>query len=299
MNLNCFTGIKTLGFFLTTFYSIFINAQTLVKKNEVSKFQGMKIKSDSIILDTVKYYYNNGQLKYQGTALSNSNHGKYQSFFKNGKIHEQGNYQYGYLDGERIFYDKKSRLVEISNYLFGKLNGKYEYYNSEGKLIEHLNYRNDELDDTCRWYHFNNQGLRYEVLFKNTVPWTVLKSFDSKGQYLSENNLKQGNGNFYYEEFGSTRLYQLISNDTITTEKIFTKSGKLVTLKTYSIRIVQSDSINGQIRNSTVLIASGKYNEYYLNKQVKVQGSYNQGKQNGRWIYYKRNGKITSYHTFD
>jgi antitoxin component YwqK of YwqJK toxin-antitoxin module len=73
--------------------------------------------------------------------------------------------------------------------------GKYRTFHENGKPQCDCNYLNGKREGK-QIYHYDNGQLGSEVIYKQGVPWTIVRSFNEDGKPQG-GNLKEGEGTFY------------------------------------------------------------------------------------------------------
>lgn len=268
-----------------------------------------------------KFFYKNGKLRKEAVFSADKENGPYKIYYNNGNLKEAGTFTGGELDGEIKTYTYYGGIEELHNFKNGIHEGKYEEYYPNGKLKFASAYANNKLTGPYKYYHpdgkiniegkikddlkegtftvsfrdgklelkkdyllnketgtfskyYKNGKVRQEGTYKNGKITGVWKSYFRNGQVeditnYNENGNEQGiqqyfdmDGKIYYEgEYKDGRLVQF---------KFFDKSGKLLT--------------------DVKLKAKQDVKTYYSDGNVRWEGSMENGKRNGVWREFARNG---------
>ena len=117
-------------------------------------------------------------------------------------------YHKGMLDGRSVEYGKNNKISSCAYYKKGLLDGKFVGYLNRKYLVffkkryiaGESNYKKGLLDGTWKRYHSNGK-LKFEIVFKNNIPYTSVAAYSIKGEKLDAGTLKEGNGTFnrYYD----------------------------------------------------------------------------------------------------
>ncbi|MBC8052099.1 MAG: hypothetical protein H7Y13_03470 [Sphingobacteriaceae bacterium] len=77
----------------------------------------------------------------------------------------------------------------------GKREGAYRTFYQDGSRQCDCNYKDGKRDGK-QMTHYENGQLFYEVIYRNGVPWSILKAFNKDGSPVETFTLKEGNGTF-------------------------------------------------------------------------------------------------------
>ncbi len=131
-----------------------------------------------------KGYYMNGQLKYEGDYQNNYKNNKWTYWSSEGKIIEERNYKI--VDVRSILIPDENRIVKKSvNH--GKWT-KYSEYDGTVKSVE--NYDNGKLSGLSTYFYPGGVIQSSIVSYKEGLLNGCYKSFNRKGNLLSETNYK-------------------------------------------------------------------------------------------------------------
>ena len=73
-------------------------------------------------------YYENGQLKMEGTYKDGHKEGEFKTYFEDGKLHQEENYKDGRMDGVSRLYSRSGQLKREATYKDGELQGQVKEY---------------------------------------------------------------------------------------------------------------------------------------------------------------------------
>ena len=85
----------------------------------------------------VKQYYKNGELLFEGVYLNGKGNGKGKCYYKSGKLMFEGEYFNGEKNGKGKEYNDNGAILFEGKYLNGKANGRGKY--KENKIIQMVN----------------------------------------------------------------------------------------------------------------------------------------------------------------
>ena len=268
---------------------------------------------------TVKEYYENGKLKFEGEYLYNHKR-KGKEYFDNGNIKFEGEYLYdrlwdgiGYNYNGKVLYklnQGKGKIIEYKQYfgsenrvcfegeyLNGKRHGKGKEYNDDGKLKFEGEYSNGKRNGKGKEYNFkfNYSNNKTEISFfegnyLNGKRHGKGKEYDSDGNILFEgqyNNGKRFNG-IGIEKYGNTLIFQgeylngRYWNGKGKDYEIKNGKGYIKERNSYGDIVYEGEYMNG-LRN-------GKGKETNSNPTISFEGVFYNGQ---RWI-----GKLKEYEKF-
>lgn len=139
-----------------------------------------------------KLFYDNGDLKAEGTYQNNSENGLWKFLYKSGKVEQEGNYKEGKYNGKWTWYYDDSKLRKEEAYYNGKEEGESVEYDKDGNIISKGEYFEGEKEGA--WYYFVNdhEEIGSYVTGLRDGKW---KYYFDKGQNKIEfeGNYVQGN----------------------------------------------------------------------------------------------------------
>jgi len=119
-----------------------------------------------------KQYYENGNLHFEGTYVNGKSEGLYKQYFENGNLDFEGYYVNDELNGSYKDFYENGDLQKIANFVDGKLNGPYEEYhsssslNDSGQIALKGTRKNDKLHGYVIQY-WRNGNILFEINYKN------------------------------------------------------------------------------------------------------------------------------------
>lgn len=82
-----------------------------------------------------KYFFENGNVKYEGSYQKNDQSGKWKYYSENGTLDSEGEYVKGKKNGEWIWYSDSGKICAKENYIKDK-RINYKFFDDEGKEVE-------------------------------------------------------------------------------------------------------------------------------------------------------------------
>jgi antitoxin component YwqK of YwqJK toxin-antitoxin module len=225
----------------------------------------------------------------------------------------------GSHEGLSYFYDQNKFLKYTYNYKFDKRSGEGKEYTKDSTIITLFNYYNGYLIETTKinrkdqdglkqgkWVDFHlNGNKKIESNYLNDKLHGSYKEFDISGKLIAERRyingeiyiprveeeveLKAEIKKSYYPD--GTIQYEgaFINNIPVGIHKEFDPTGKLITNKEYSFE----GKLQGEGKFDENGLKTGEwkivdqYFDYYYGK-----GNYENGKKEGKWVFYFQNGDI-------
>ncbi|WP_417785167.1 hypothetical protein [Tenacibaculum sp.] len=148
-------------------------------KDKASYYRNLPLeeKEDMVL---IKDYYISGAIQFIGWAKKNDetmllNEVKW--FYENGNLKTIGYYLYNHITGvyglnrEYKEYHENGTIYKEENYFIGNLNGKANYYNKQGKLIASCVYeygKPQEGTTNCFSTYKNGKLIGKKIFYKNT-----------------------------------------------------------------------------------------------------------------------------------
>jgi len=244
--------------------------------------------------------YENGYMDGEFAELNQDGTPKKRGFYKNGK--KEGEWDDFYSDGEkkqteqykddglikRITYYTNGNIEMERNFLNGKENGIEKRYTLEGDLKTEKNYVNGKQVDKQVQHYTSNladyiQTSNYNESGKLDGDYSEIytESGETKQKGKYKNGKKEGLWITGSPSGGKTKE-ENYENNILTGYKV-TEKGQ--------------DAENSYYTEITYFDKDGKKTGEYTqtwdkNKAVKTKGKYINGRQDGKWIYGDKNGKI-------
>ena len=201
-----------------------------------------------------KYYTVNGALSNTYTYANDQKQGSGSAYYESGKIYSKTNYSNGESTGEYVEYHENGKVLKSGNFEAGKSSGPWKWFYDGGQPEYTGIYINGELDG------------EYLSYYKN-------------GKLESRSFYKKGEVDGKREEYDEDEI--------LSCETVFEK-GRFRDIKFLDKKgnIISNTSSRKGNANITFYNADGsKTKESYFTKE---------GLQDGKGIYYFKNGKIQS-----
>ena len=276
-------------FFNLTQYSILNNNPTNeyieFSNKELITYHGEVIKGTTIKNGVGKEYYLNGELKYEGEYLNDKRDGKGKEYTEEGELIFQGNYKEGqHWNGiKKIFEeyeDEDEQKVKYVKYIGqikkGKMSGKCKEFDIEGNLIYEGEYSEGKKNGNGRLYDING-NVEFEGEFKDDKKINGnANEYNSKGNLLFYGVYQNG-------ERYNGRACKYFDNGEKLRYEIEYKDGLLWNVKGYNKKEIFS-KFDFEIKNG-----DGTMKDYYSDDILKFNGSYKEGKKNGKVYSYYNN----------
>jgi uncharacterized protein len=255
-----------------------------------------------------QFFYPNGKLSSEGKMLNGQPEGYWKTYFESGKLKSEGNRKNHLLDSIWKFYSEEGVLIKEINYEKNKKEGLSIEYSIEGKVTA-KEYFTDNLRQGWSYYYFPDGKLKEKIKYANDKPEGISYEYSPEGQIISETeylrgyvksrekiNRKDSKG----QKQGLWKEYYPC-NDTCSYERVKTEGR------------YKDDKKDGYFREydyKGVLLSTTKYKdgkveenpeelslydiktEYYENATVKAVKSYKNGKPDGVFKAFDRNGNI-------
>ena len=284
-------------------------------KNIAYKAQQMK-KSTKLEGEYVDYY-DNGRIKQKGIYLSGEKHGDWKEYntrgqltkivtfskgkvikvenpgavrdsiiyHANGRVMLQGRTNAGLRDGEWKEYDLKGKLIKITTYDFGdivsqKNPGAIEeitLYHDNGRVKASGIINNQKRDGV--WKFFNTRGIHTtSTTYSNGK---IIKTVSKIGKDTPK--LREGTAVTYHDN-GRIKEQGKYSKGKKNGEwREFDTRGKLTKIKIYDKGKIVHEQSPGKVK---------PFVSYHDNGRIKEKGMKKNGKRDGEWLLYNKNGKI-------
>ena len=230
-----------------------------------------KILVDGIEVEVHRNYYETGELNQEWLQTLYELHGYQKTFYKNGKLKEIQDYRENNWTGVDTRYFENGKIQKETKKINDSLFLSIEYFENGNKKSEYqLTNKKQEVGNRKDYFENGNICLQIEYFdnsFLNGNHVSFYENFDIclKGKYE--------NGIFKVVDFFDSKREQTLNNGTGFIETI--QNGKLLYFDSYK---------NG-LREGMCKIYS---NEGFL----KNEGTFKNGKSEGKSIWYKPNGEI-------
>lgn len=256
--------------------------------------------------EDLTYYFLNGSLEGIGKMNDGNPEGLWQFYSPEGRLKGKGNFSAsGKRDGQWVFYNTKGGIQENAHYIDGILDGENLYFFENGKPEIIATYKDDLLSGEYK--SFRKAGsLDQKKFFKNGKLNGTYQTFYEVGEDLLKNRVEyiDGNASGKYTEYyptGDIKYEMLYSQGKANGQEIgYYPNGTI----SYEL-INQNDSgngpykeyhSNGNVREIGHIINgfyTGHWQTFYSDGTLKSDFEYGEeGKINGEYKYYDRDGKI-------
>jgi antitoxin component YwqK of YwqJK toxin-antitoxin module len=230
--------------------------------------------------------------------------GKCLFYYENGNLKWEGEYKDHILHGELIQYRENGTIKSKEEFVNGVHIGKYEYYHLNGEprqtgTIKEPNRQHGEIKTfwiSGNLYRIDN--FNYGVRHGKMVTYEVDgKSILQSGQY--ENNYRVGDWFVYYvgnenkikrtETYDNSALVKVIDwneNSQKVSEGIKSNGGYDIwrNIAWYENGVKKHDT---NYKNNKL---DGSWTEWYMNGQKRSEGNMKFGTMDGNWVFYYHSG---------
>ena len=253
------------------------------------KVTGEYLSIDGNINGDYSEYWNNDTLRYNGEYLNNLRVGTHISYFDNGRIDSLIEYDsLGRKDGIFQSYYENGQKGFLGNYHKGVQVGDCKVWKPDGSLFTTRHYgRNGKLDGIEKL--FDPDGGSIEFLYKGGIKirdryydeydlWFQKDYIDGKIHRIT-----------YYPNSPTHPSYSVITFEDggigVGWREIFFPDG---TLKE-----------RYQVDGSTGFNKVGEFYEYKKDGSLWIKGEYTDNRQSGVWVWYDKDGEVTSISHMD
>jgi len=189
-------------------------------------------------------------------------------YYPNGNVSSEGMMKNGKPDGYWKSYYENGSVKSEGNRQNFKLSGPWKFYDEKGTLLTRYNYREGKKDSV-------------QISYYDTG---ILKSEETDSM-----DVLSGVGKYYNEEGKLAKQSFFINGIETGLTKEFL-DGRIITLTTYKNGyITKEEKINRVDRNG---MKQGTWKELYADDMVKSEGFYRDGKRDGIFKDYDRNGRV-------
>lgn len=277
-----------------------------------------------------KFYHVNGVLKKETKMVEGNGSGPYKIYYENGNLKEAGEFAKGELNKEIKTFTWYGGLEEVHHFKDGVHEGKYEEYYPNGKLSFSSNYTNNKLTGVFKSFHPDGkpnvdgnikdnfkEGL-FTVYFRDgkvelKKTYLLNKENGPFVKYYNNGKVKQ-EGNLKNEKYSGTWKTYFMNGqiDDITTyndagnengtQQYFDVDGKKyyeAELKDGRILQFKYFDKSGKVVADTKLKAKQEVKTYYSDGNVRWTGFLANGKRDGQWKEYARNGLLISEYNYN
>ena len=206
-----------------------------------------------------KFYYGNGNISSEGYMREGKPDGYWKTYFVNGQIQAEGNRKFFMLDSTWVFYNLDGDTLKKINYHQDKKNGYFYTYKYEKTDTGKIG----GLYSKELYINGKREGLSYYYNFKTGKLDKVLNY---------KNNNREGFG-------------KQLKNDTL-----------IITIYEYRRDyLIYKEKINRYNKSGQ---KHGVWKEFYPNNTIKTEMNYSNGKLNGYYKNFDKNGKLLSINLY-
>jgi antitoxin component YwqK of YwqJK toxin-antitoxin module/Tfp pilus assembly protein PilF len=276
-----------------------INKWMTKNKSEVDKYENWAY---NYICEKMATYNENlnGQVKavphwFRGSKIfaagernaNQANHGYWVYYYNNGIVKAEGKFDDGKKTGPWKYYFKSGGISDLKEFVNDNIvRGKSFYSNNNPK--QDLTYKNGNLDGEIKTFYTNGNQQMMRVYKEGKIEGKESQFFrNSNLRYTLENKNESLIGDFV-EYYDNGKIYQKFS---------FTNGNIEGPVKLYhnnQKNTVESEGVyvKGKI--------SGEWKYYFKDGKIQKKGAFNSdGKKDGPWVEFSRDGKPLSEETFN
>ncbi len=186
--------------------------------------------------DTVKTYYDNGQIKSAGLMYNGMRQGCWQFYYPNQIANSEECYLNNQLHGKVKSYDFEGRIISIENYAYGLEQDSAFYYYPDGTLKRKGIFKDGLYAGAWLGYH-ENGGLSQSGAYNLGMPEGLWQFYDSEGLITHEGTYKEA------KETGLWKIYnpkgyiheegEMYEGNRIGVWRQYNKKGKVVKTRLY------------------------------------------------------------------
>lgn len=227
-----------------------------------------------------KFFDVEGKVNFSGEYSVNKKHGKW-IYYQNDTLSSEIYYRNGEVDSVFGYYPDGNLAYEL-RHLPNKTSVSKSYFEN-GQLKESITLLDKKINQTYKLY-FENGQLHREIEFKEGNPFSVISTFDLKGNPIDGGTLKNGNGNLIAYHFPKktydtellvsyTEIYENGLKNGI--YRSFSKEGKIEKEVNYK---------DGQVDGAWKIFENGAFKRFF---------NYNQGE-----VLLNRTDDFNLFYTF-
>ena len=249
----------------------------------------------------VKYTYPNGVVSSEGNMVKGKPDGYWRTYYPDGGLKTEGNRLNYQLDSTWFFYREDSTKERMITYRADVKHGKEVIYNQFGRVKEEWENSNGIKTGKVRYYYESGE-LWKEIEFVNNKEEGKGLEFETDGRIISLLLYKNGfvynheRINRFNDQQKRTGIWRMLYEDGSLKEegnytnglkngvfKYFDRKGKLTLIQQFI------DDVLVEGEGATALPDIRQ--EYYSDGQLKMSGSYRNGKKQGTFRTYDPRGK--------
>jgi len=200
----------------------------------------------------------------------------------------------------KAYYYENGNISSEGFLINGKPNKYWVAYYESGIKKSEGNRKNFLLDSLWRFYD-DNGGLSYEINYKENKKEGIYRYFNKKGRVFKEekyiNDKKEGKSYQYFTEIKDTlfKVKKMIPFKNGNENGLaiqYAEDGRIIQLFNYKNGFLTSkEKINQKDESG---IKQGLWKSYFPNMRLKTEKRYKDGKLNGYFKTYNKNGELMS-----
>lgn len=258
------------------------------------------VNEDDVKTTVKKEFYDDGKLKSSGAYKNDKPVGQHNTYAENGEILSTKKYsstswvvytgridKKGKRQGDWTYFYKSGKIKSTGTYKNGRRVGDWKFYYEDGKIEQTGQYnKRAKATGEWKWYFNNNQLLRQEV-FSNGKENGDFVEYDRNGNIVVKGSFVDGlqTGDWYYHVGDEIQEGKYKGGYKNGIWKIYFAADK--SLKS------EGSYIDGK--------EQGKFKYYYDNGKMKMEGDFSMGRRHKTWKFYNDDGllRVSITYKFD
>jgi antitoxin component YwqK of YwqJK toxin-antitoxin module/cytochrome c-type biogenesis protein CcmH/NrfG len=208
--------------------------------------------------------------------------GPYESFYPQGQTDYKVEVKEGKQEGEALAFYNDGSKMSVTTFKEGLRQGSVNVYYKNGQLKEENNYEDDVAVGDYKYYYQDGQ-LKLEGLVVKGKRAGIWKGYNPDGTLDYEEE---------YDESGKmTGVYRDYDYSGKIYHEIDYKKGEMTGYRYYDLEgnVIAEEEVKRDVLNFTA---------YHPNRVIAADGTYEDNKKEGNWIYYNSYGVITAKQAF-
>jgi antitoxin component YwqK of YwqJK toxin-antitoxin module len=182
----------------------------------------------------------------------------------------------------------------------GKPDGYWRTYYEDGGLKTEGYRLNFELDSTWKFYR-TDSTLERVITYKANLKTGPEQIYDAKGKLLEEfinvNNIKNGEAKYFYESGILKKTIPFSNNKEEGRGFEYAEDGRTITITMYRNGFIYAEEIIN--RYNAQGNRTGIWKDLYPMGNVREEGNWANGKRNGVFKFFDKNGKLIKMEKYD
>ncbi|MFT4600032.1 MAG: antitoxin component YwqK of YwqJK toxin-antitoxin module [Arenicella sp.] len=280
--------------------------QTGVLKSEGYKLSGL---SDSLWT----FYNEQEEITHTFVYANDMKNGCATLFDSIGNVSQEIYYVDDKRQGESVWFFEDGAIKKTLNFDNDKESGIGLEYNKDGIVIVEEEYNNGYLRNTKKFNqldeegnktgvwreYFGNGEIKSETSYKGGLKDGLMKEFDKDGKLLTINEMENGQvasdpGGVViidlYKEYHSNGTVKLVGGRNKGKKsgifRTYDEEGNLLRAYVYKMDTLLSE---GMLKPGGIF--EDEWITYYRDGTKKSNGTFNEGKRDGKWVYYYKGGQ--------